>query len=563
MSEYLRSKRIIKAMEQPLHNRQKKRLQRQKENIKPSDSIIKNEGVNKGVKDNFEGVKDPKINGISVIISAYKSAEFIEECLDSVANQKTNIKYEILLGIDGCEETLEKVKSIMSKYNNMDFHVYYSEINVGVYLMFNSLIEKSKYKYFTVFGADDIMLENHLEENIKYLNLYNCVITRGINFENNIDINHGKNHDGIIILNKKDFLEINGYDEYRCGMDSDLLKRLKKENKKIYKCTINTYKRRIHSNSLTQNKETGYNSDYRNNIIKIINNRINTKLESFKCIKIIPIIEDKIIVNFTTYPKRDKYVPLMLNHFKKQTIKPDEIIMWLSREEYKENKLPLYLQECLDNKLVTNIKFIDGNSGPHKRWETFKYNNDAYNIMLDDDIYYNETHIEELYNCAKSNPKCVVSYLSTKLDYIGGTRKFMGFSPLPLFENTFLSGNSCLPPNTFPIESFKYIKYRDLITSNCDDSWISSWLIKNDIKIIGLHDRKVCKHIEGSQECSIWEDNGKILDNNVLNKVRKFARCISFLGINEKVRTIWPNFDIELSIGKDFEYKNYYNILKK
>lgn len=72
MSEYLRSKRIIKAMEQPLHNRQKKRLQRQKENIKPSDFIIKNkgvnEGVNKGVKDNFEGVKDTNIiDGISVI----------------------------------------------------------------------------------------------------------------------------------------------------------------------------------------------------------------------------------------------------------------------------------------------------------------------------------------------------------------------------------------------------------------------------------------------------------------------------------------------------------------
>ena len=88
MSDYLRSKRIIKAMEQPLlHNRQKKGSQRQKENIKPSDSIIKNEsvnkGVNKGVKDKFEGVKDTNIiDGISVIISAYKSAEFIKEIIN-------------------------------------------------------------------------------------------------------------------------------------------------------------------------------------------------------------------------------------------------------------------------------------------------------------------------------------------------------------------------------------------------------------------------------------------------------------------------------------------------
>ena len=39
----------------------------------------------------------------------------------------------------------------MYKYNNMDFHVYYSEINVGTYLLCNSLIEKSKYNYFTRF----------------------------------------------------------------------------------------------------------------------------------------------------------------------------------------------------------------------------------------------------------------------------------------------------------------------------------------------------------------------------------------------------------------------------
>lgn len=291
MSEYLRSKRISKPMEQPLHNRQKKRLQRQKENIKPSDSIIKNEGVNKGVKDNFKGVKDTNIiNGISVIISAYNTQDFIEECLDSVANQKTNLKYEVLLGIDGCEETLEKVKSIMNKYINLDFHVYYSVENVGVYLMFNSLIEKSKYKYFTVFGADDIMLENHLEENIKYLKEYNCIITKGIDFENNVDKKCGVNYDGIILLNKNIFNKINGYDVYRCGMDTDLLNRIKKQNIKIYKTSIATYKRRLHNNNLTKNNIYGYNSPYRIKVRNIINNRQEFILNDYKSIELKKII---------------------------------------------------------------------------------------------------------------------------------------------------------------------------------------------------------------------------------------------------------------------------------
>ena len=280
MSEYLRSKRIIKAMEQPLHNRQKKRLQQQKENIKPSDFIIKNEGVNegvnKGVKDNFEGVKDTNIiDGISVIISAYKSVDFIEECLDSVTNQKTNFKYEVLLGIDGCEETLEKVKTIMYKYLDIDFHVYYSEENVGVYLMFNSLIEKSKYNFFTVFGADDIMLENHLDENIKHINNCDYIITKGVDFENSVVSSYGKNHEGVIFLNKQNFLNIGGYDCYRCGMDSDLLKRFRLQNKniKIYWNPNITYKRRLHKNNLTRVFKYGYNSEYRTNIKKIIEKR--------------------------------------------------------------------------------------------------------------------------------------------------------------------------------------------------------------------------------------------------------------------------------------------------
>ena len=34
------------------------------------------------------------------------------------------------MGIDGCEETLNKIKQIMNKYSHMDFHVYNSDVNV-------------------------------------------------------------------------------------------------------------------------------------------------------------------------------------------------------------------------------------------------------------------------------------------------------------------------------------------------------------------------------------------------------------------------------------------------
>ena len=53
------------------------------------------------------------IDGVSIIISAYKASEFIEECLDSILGQSTSIRYEVILGVDGCKDTLDKIKSIL------------------------------------------------------------------------------------------------------------------------------------------------------------------------------------------------------------------------------------------------------------------------------------------------------------------------------------------------------------------------------------------------------------------------------------------------------------------
>ena len=110
---------------------------------------------------------------------------------------------------------------------------------------------------------------------------------------------------------------------------------------------------------------------------------------------------DTIIVNITTYPKRDKFLPVMLKYFTKQTYKPNKIILWLSKDEYDKNNLPIHIQKCLDEKWLTDIMWVDKNIYCHKRHETFKYNNNAYNIFADDDIYYPIDYVEKLYLYSK------------------------------------------------------------------------------------------------------------------------------------------------------------------
>jgi glycosyltransferase involved in cell wall biosynthesis len=237
--------------------------------------------VNKPTK----STKPIEKKGISIVISAYEAENFIEECLDSVEKQtyfENYENYEILLGIDGCKKTLEKVKTIKNKYRNLK--VYWFEENSGPYLVFNTMIKLySNYEIITIFGADDIMLKNHIEENLKLLNNKKNVIKSkcsNFNHPNKNKIIKIYNPDGLIFLYKDFFFKINGFDNWRCGADSDILSRLFKYKMKIIINNRNTVMRRIHSKNLTKIN----NGSYRNKIIKLFRERKKTnifKLEKF------------------------------------------------------------------------------------------------------------------------------------------------------------------------------------------------------------------------------------------------------------------------------------------
>jgi len=225
---------------------------------------------------------------ISIVISAYKAKEFIEECLDSIKNQtyfKDFNDYEILLGFDGCEETKNKVLGIKNRYKNLK--LFWFEENNGPYLVFNTLISKSKYDIICIFGADDIMKNDHIESNIKFMTTGVFIKTTCSNFnhpdKNKIQMTYSP--DGLIFFNKNEFFSINGYDNWRCGADTDLNNRLKSNNIKLYINKKSTSLRRIHINSLTKIKKYGHNSEYRNKIKKIIYNRENPFLNELQIYK--------------------------------------------------------------------------------------------------------------------------------------------------------------------------------------------------------------------------------------------------------------------------------------
>lgn len=202
---------------------------------------------------------------ISIIITAYKTDKYIEQCLDSIENQSyfiNNDNYEILIGIDGCEATLEKVLSIRQKYRNL--RVFMMDKNMGTYVTSNTLVTLTKHNHILRFDSDDWMFQQMVNEIMSNNEDSNLTRFYFINYFEETKETKRVNHfaEGVVLYTRKLFDALGGYKNWKCGCDSDFRFRaatLMKERKIIKPL----FYRRIHNASLTRCAEYGLTSELR------------------------------------------------------------------------------------------------------------------------------------------------------------------------------------------------------------------------------------------------------------------------------------------------------------
>lgn len=201
--------------------------------------------------------------GISICVTAYKSKDFIKECLDSIMGQTwfdRNSNWEVIVGIDGCEETLEYVKGIMGLYDKV--RVLMMDSNRGTYITSNTIMSQAKYNNIIRFDSDDMMLPEMVE----------TIMTK--KGDNKLVRYHCKNFgegpkDGSVVLvygavffRKDIFEKYGGFEPWPCGSDNEYQKRIKNIEKTEDLPDV-LMLRRLHGNSLTMSDKTGMKSDFR------------------------------------------------------------------------------------------------------------------------------------------------------------------------------------------------------------------------------------------------------------------------------------------------------------
>jgi glycosyltransferase involved in cell wall biosynthesis len=208
---------------------------------------------------------------LSIIIPTYNSVNFLDELFNSINKNKVDFPFEVLIGIDRCEKTKEYIKD---KTFPPNFFFFYFLENVGPYKIKNTLSEVAKYDNLFFFDSDDIMTDSCLLQLNSMVTKYECIKPKFVNFR---DDDFGRTYfedkglygEGVFVIHKKLFLSMNGFEGWRCAADSDFMGRIYKMKRKINLTKNILFHRRLHPNSLTSSRETGYKSQIRSNYFRI------------------------------------------------------------------------------------------------------------------------------------------------------------------------------------------------------------------------------------------------------------------------------------------------------
>lgn len=269
------------------------------------------------------------------------------------------------------------------------------------------------------------------------------------------------------------------------------------------------------------------------NIRKVKEYGINTELR-----------KEKIIVSLTTFPERINKVHLTIEQLLTQTMKPDKLILWLAEEQFpnEEKDLPESLLRLKEYGLT--ISWCEDLKSYKKLLPTLKeYPNDII-ITYDDDIYYNEDSIENLYKAHLEETQCICTHRFSKVYFREKNLNFYKSRQLYFIKkvkkisyfNTIVGCGGVLYPSG---SLYKEINNIDLIRKTIpshDDVWFWAMAVLNGtkIKVVDGFSRSL-PTVENTQQYGLCKKN------NIKN---------SGLSYNQALEIIISNFPEIINILK-------------
>ena len=202
----------------------------------------------------------------------------------------------------------------------------------------------------------------------------------------------------------------------------------------------------------------------------------------------------RLIISLTTFKVRINEVHHTIITILNQSIKADEIVLWLAEEEFvnKEKDLPQKLIELKQYGL--SIKFCKRNIKSYKKIipSLTEYPDDII-VLADDDLYFSKNWLELLYNSYLKNPEAIHCHRVHKVCF-DDNNKILPYEKwqraVTVQENNeiylFTTGAGVLIPHPNKDMFFKDIQNENLfmkLAPEGDDLWLWAMALLNNTEI--------------------------------------------------------------------------------
>lgn len=153
--------------------------------------------------------------------------------------------------------------------------------------------------------------------------------------------------------------------------------------------------------------------------------------------------QEIIIVSLTSFPARIESIHHTIKTLLNQTVKVNQIILWLAEEQFPDQILPESVMN-LQNYGVT-VRFCDDLRSHKKYYYAMLENPDAIVITFDDDVIYPENTIEKLLKKHMEYPNSIIC----------NTGRWVTFG-VDDNANSYLEWSKVFPPN-YNKDSFRIV----------------------------------------------------------------------------------------------------------
>jgi len=194
---------------------------------------------------------------VAVIVAAHQvRAEWLDECIGSIeaSADQTSVTLDLRIGVDGCQQTATNLGDIEQPY-------WWSPVNVGPYVVRNSLITLEPADAFVIFDADDVMLPEYFPLVVHALRTYSLVgPSRSECTETLTPIEQRTYRHGVCAFRPDVLTCLGGYQPERLAADVDFIARATRAGFHLHIVKQPCYLRRRHASSLTTAHGTGRGS---------------------------------------------------------------------------------------------------------------------------------------------------------------------------------------------------------------------------------------------------------------------------------------------------------------